>query len=460
AEAAEEDTAVSMDLGAVLAYQGRADEAVACFRRVLAFDPGNALAHANLLMCLNYLPGLSGRAVREAHEDWARGQAEPLRAGWQPHGNNRDPGRRLRLGYVSADFGRHPVGFFLARVLPAHDREAVEVFCYSCRAAEEEDDLSRRLAGDAGHWRRVGDLDDDALAERVREDGIDILVDLAGHSAGHRLGLFARKPAPVQVSWLGYFATTGMSAFDATIMDADTVPPGAEAEFVEPVVRLPRLRFCYDPPEPAPAVAPPPCLERGHITFGSFNNLAKLSPAVIALWARVLHAVPASRLVLKWMSLADPLLCRILVESFSVHGIAPERIEPRGPSPHARMLAEYGDVDIALDPFPFGGGLTSCEALWMGVPVVTLPGERPASRQTLGFLRCLGLGELAADSAGDYVVKAAALAADPARLAVLRQDLRGRMAASSLCDGPGFARDLEAALRGLWTEWCARGAIV
>jgi len=262
--------------------------------------------------------------------------------------------------------------------------------------------------------------------------------------------VFGRKPAPVQAAWLGYFNTTGVGAIDYVLMDEATVPPGAEQWFSEQVVRLPAGRFCYTPPDFAPPVAPTPAATRGHVSFGSFNNLSKVTPAVIALWSRVLAAVPGSRLVLKWKSLADAAECERLRQAFAAHGVDPGRLDLRGRSPHPEMLAEYGDVDIALDPFPFCGGLTSCEALWMGVPVVTLPGTRPVSRQTLSMLTQLDLTDLAARDEDDYVAIAVRLAADGARRAALRADLRDRFAASPLGDGPRFARALEAALRDLW----------
>lgn len=297
-------------------------------------------------------------------------------------------------------------------------------------------------------------MSDADLAAQIRADGIDILVDLSGHTAGNRLTVFGRKPAPVQAAWLGYFNTTGVGAIDYVLMDAATVPEGGERWFTEEVVRLPEGRFCYAPPDYAPPVAPLPARARGHVTFGSFNNMAKVTPAVIELWAAVLQAVPGARLILKWKSLADAAECDRLRQAFAAHAIAPERLELRGPTPHREMLTEYGDVDIALDPFPFCGGLTSCEALWMGVPIVTLPGSRPVSRQTLGFLNQLDASELAAPSAARYVAIAAELAGDLDRLATLRADLRARMAGSSLCDGARFTRGLEAAYRTMWRRWC------
>ena len=277
----------------------------------------------------------------------------------------------------------------------------------------------------------------------------------SGHTAGNRLLLFTRRPAPVQASWLGYPGTTGLSSIDYLVMDAISAPPDAERWCVEALARLPYGRFSYMPPSYAPAVVEPASRRGGPLTFGSFNNVAKLGPEVVQLWAKVLAASPGSRLVLKWKSLGDAATRERVAGAFAAAGLAPERLELRGRSPHAQMLAEYGDIDIALDPFPFSGGLTSCEALWMGVPVVTLPGDRPASRQTLGFLHGLGLDDLAAGSKADYVRIAAALAADSGRRAELRETLRSRMAASPLADASLFTPTLEAAFRRMWRRWCA-----
>ena len=440
------------DLGATLFGLGRLEEAEHCYREALALDPSLTAAERNLLFLLNYAPGRAPQEVYAAHREFARRHYPAAQV--RPLENLPDPERRLRVGYVSGDFGRHPVGYFMQPVLTAHDPDAVEAWCYSGRLID--DDLTVRLRAHARSWRSTIGVSDDALAAQIAADGIDILVDLSGHTGGNRLTVFGRKPAPVQVAWLGYFNTTGVSAIDYVLMDAATVPEGAERWFSETVVRLPEGRFCYAPPDYAPAVASLPARSTGRVTFGSFNNMSKVTPTVIALWAAVLRAVPDSRLMLKWKSLADAAECARLREAFGAHGIAPERLELRGRTPHVAMLAEYGEVDIGLDPFPFCGGLTSCEALWMGVPIVTLPGSRAVSRQTLAFLTQLDLAELAAPTPERYVALAAELAGDLDRLTDLRAGLRPRMAASSLCDGARFTRGLEAAYRTMWRTWCAR----
>ncbi|HEX4095113.1 MAG TPA: hypothetical protein VHX64_00220, partial [Caulobacteraceae bacterium] len=393
-------------------------------------------------------PAITAAAITDAHRQW--GLRQEARAGVrQPHANRADPDRPLRIGYVSGDFCVHPVGYFLAQVLEAHDRSTVQAICYA--NGTRIDDMTRRLQAAASGWREIAGLDDAQAEALIRADGIDILVDLSGHTARNRLALAGRRPAPVQASWLGYVASTGLPAIDYLITDLDTVPMGSEALFTETLVRLPHGRFCYAPP-----AAPTPTASAARpITFGSFNDLLKINDQVISTWAKVLQAAPGSQLRLKWSALDDAGVRERVLRAFAGHGIEAERIELSGHSPHAAMLAEYGEIDVALDPFPFCGGLTTCEAMWMGVPVVTWPGDRPASRQSLAMLKVLGLSELAASSEDDYVSIAAGLARDPARLQALKGGLRERMSASPLCRGELFTPTLEAAFRGMWRRWCA-----
>ncbi len=438
------------NLGNALLDLGRLDDAVASYGAALRTKPDLTGAHSNLLMCLHYRPEADGATILEAARHFARrfeGRPAPT---FQCRA---DPDRRLRIGYVSGDFGRHPVGYFLNRVLAGHDRTKMEIFCYN--SFLRADDMTNQLRRRADHWRSLVGLSDQAGADLITADGIDILVDLSGHTEHNRLTLFTRKPAPVQATWLGFWGTTGLSTIDYILSDAATIPPGEERFYSEQVLRLPNGRFCYDPPDYAPPPASPPALRGRAITFGSFNNLTKIGPEVVRLWAEILRAVPGSRLLLKWKTLADAGVRRRLTEAFAADGIGPERLELRGASPHAAMLAEYGEIDVALDPFPFSGALTSCEALWMGVPVVTLPGAAAASRQTQGILQVLGLTEWIAASPADNVRIAATLASDLPRLAELRPALRKRIASSPLCDGPAFTAGLERAYRQMWRQWCA-----
>lgn len=399
---------------------------------------GNALMHAQ------YDPTIPEETATAEARAWGLRQ---VLANRPVDGPRPARGDRLRVGYVSADLGRHPVGWLGAGAIAAHDRHVVSVTIYANQAVS--DPLTETLRRSVDAWVPILGLDDESVARRIVADGIDVLVDLSGHTGGNRLGVFARRPAPVQASWLGYVATTGLPTMDAVLFDAEHCPPGAEQDFTERLIRLPRIRFAYTPPAEAPAVAPPPCLAAGAVTFGSFNNLAKLNDAVIAAWSEILLQVPGSGLLLKWRSLGDRFVQDRLRARFARHGVAPERLAFEGLSPHVEALARYAAVDIALDPFPFCGGMTTVEALWMGVPVVTLPGRRTASRQSHAILAAIGEAGWSAASTADLVSIARRLAGDRDGLARIRSGLRDRVRASALCDPPGLARALEACYRAL-----------
>jgi predicted O-linked N-acetylglucosamine transferase (SPINDLY family) len=445
-----DDAVAHLNRGNLFMVQARFDLALLAYRQAMSLKPDYPEARSNYLFCMNYDPAQDDAALFDAHREWGE------RFGRSPdafafHSNVRDPDKVLRVGLVSADFGRHPIGFFLDGVLPAADRSRVHYVCYSGRL--QEDELTGRLRRHAAGWRSSIGLSDRALAETVRADGIDILVDLAGHTGGGRLGCFALRPAPVLVHWAGSPHT--IPAVDYSLWDWAHVPEGDERWFVETVVRLPHARVCYTAPPYTPEVADPPLLANGHITFGSFNNLAKLNPGVVGLWTRVLETVPGSRLMLNWPTLADPRERQRIADLFAAHGIEPGRLElTPGEDTHAGVLGQYGQLDIALDPFPFSGCTTTLEALWMGVPVVTLPGTRPVSRQSQAFLTALGRTEWIARDVEDYVRIVADLAADPQRLTALRREQRALVAASPVGDARRFAQDLEAALRSIWHRWC------
>jgi predicted O-linked N-acetylglucosamine transferase (SPINDLY family) len=444
------------NLGNVLQDGGRLDEAMAAYRQALALEPDFAAAYSNLLMCMSYATSVSLEEVlEEAHRFGGLHRGAGSEA---PFPNVPAPSRRLRIGYVSADFRNHPVGYFLVRALQARDRATAEVFCYSAQLTD--DDMTARLRDGADHWRSIAIMTDAEAAAMIRADGIDILVDLAGHTAGNRLMLFARRPAPIQASWLGYFGTTGLDAMDHVLADRFVVPPGEERYFTETVLRLPDSYLCYDPPALDIQPGPPPALESGAIIFGCFNNRAKITPEAVHAWAQVLQRVPGSCLFLKTRTLADATLAGALADAFAAQGVTRERLTMEGHSPIAEMMAAYRRIDIVLDPFPFVGGTTSAEALWMGVPVVTLRGNRWAGRIGESILSTAGLGELVADDVDDYVRKAAALAADLPRLARLHAELRSRLETSPFCDGAQFARSLDAAYRSMWRDWCVRAARV
>jgi predicted O-linked N-acetylglucosamine transferase (SPINDLY family)/predicted double-glycine peptidase len=438
--------------GRILQDQGRFSEAEAAYQRALAVAPSYRAAYSNYLFCLNYDPDQSDAALAAAHRAWGERHGRHPNA-FRTHRNSPDPDKPLIVGLVSADFNRHPVGFFLRALLASSNPGQLRFVCYSGRFLDDE--LTGQLKAHASAWRSSVGLSDRELAEAVRADGIDILIDLAGHTAGNRLDCFALRPAPIQIHWAGYCHS--VASMDYSLWDPIQVADGDERWFVESIVRLPELRWCYGPPEYAPAVAAPPVLRRGHITFGSFNNLVKVNAQVADSWARVLREVPDSRLLLSWPTLGDAHEVARLRSLFAARGIPADRLDLRRGGPaHADVMGEYRDVDIALDPFPFSGCLTTCEALWMGVPVVTLPRTRPVSRQSQAFLTALGRTEWVAQDYDDYVHIATDLASDPARLAKLRHDQRARMAASPVCDGARFAHHFEAALRSIWQDWCAR----
>jgi len=426
------------------------ETAVQCYREALRRDPAHREARSNLLFHLSYYVLCSPRELLDEHRAWDRVHGGPEKARTFEHRNVPAPGRRLRVGYVSANLREHPVAVFLEPVLRHHDPAQVTVYCYA--AVAQPDAVTRRLRELVPHWRDVADLDEPALARRIHEDGIDILVDLAGHTADNRLVTFAHRPAPVQVTYLGYCATTGLAAMDYWITDEILHPAETAEEAVETIHRLPRCWLCYQPPHEAPAVVPR--AGEAALTFASFNDLAKLTPRVIRLWSRLLQALPESRLLLKTRQLRSEVFRRHVQTAFAGQGIEPGRLMLQ---PASRdYLRAYGEVDIALDPFPRTGGATTADALWMGVPVVTLAGERFIERQGASMLHALGLEELVACDEEDYFHIALRLARDPARRAALRRGLRQRMAASPLCDGCGLARALEAAYRRMWQAWVAR----
>lgn len=436
------------NLAGIYHEYGRTAEAIAAFQHRLRLTPRHEQTFDNLLLELNYSAGHGADEVFEWHrrygETFARGYTLP-----RP-----DPAwpRRLRVGYVSPDFRAHSVAYFIEPILAHHDRDRFEVYCYHVHP--RRDGVTARLRALADHWRDADELAPDALAAQVARDRIDILVDLAGHTADNRMQTFALKPAPVQATYLGYPGTSGLGAIDWHITDARADPPGeAERHNVERLALLPATYFCYRPPADAPAVAPLPAGDSGPVTFGSFNHFPKLSAPFLDAVARVLGAIPGSRLILKSRPLSNPSLARRVRERFDAAGIEASRVELRGWEPGVSdHLAIYGQVDIALDSFPYNGATTSCEALWMGVPVVTLAGDRHAGRMGASLLHAIGLEELVTRDEAQYVATAVALAGDRVRLGALRAGLRGRMRGSPLMDEPRFARDLEALYERMWRE--------
>ena len=436
-------------LGNALIDQGRPDEAIACFRGALALRPDSAAFHSSLLFALNYQDGPSPAALHAEARRWNERHGRHARPG-VTFGNDRDPDRRLRVGYVSPDFRRHSVAHFLGPLLRAHDHHAVEVFCYA--EVARPDAVTAELQALADHWRVTAGMSDAAVAERIGDDHIDILVDLAGHSADNRLLVFARKPAPVQVTWLGYPGTTGLTTIDYRLVDAVSDPEqDRAARSSETLVRLADGFLCYRAPVDAPPIR---ASDSNVMTFGSFNNPTKLSASTLDVWAALLVRLPQARLLLKGSPFADAPTRALFETRFAERGVAPEQLVLVGHiDGDAEHLARYHEIDIALDPFPYNGTATTCEALWMGVPVVALRGDRHAGRVGASLLAGLGLDELIARDTSRYIEIAAALAADRAKLDEWRRNLRARMAASPLCDAKAFARKIEAAYRAMWQAW-------
>jgi predicted O-linked N-acetylglucosamine transferase (SPINDLY family) len=441
--------------GSALQKSGRTDQAEAHFREAVRRYPQLPVVHSNLLLCLHYRNGNDAAALYAEHLEWARSFASGVRP--RPgHNNDRAPDRRLNLGYVSADFRSHPVANFLERPLAAHDSERFRVFCYSSVASP---DATTQRFQEPGHdWRNVHGLSDEETARLIRDDAIDILVDLSGHTGGSRLQVLAAKPAPVQATWLGYPNTTGLTCIDYRLTDEHADPAGTESFHSERLLRLSPGFLCYTPPADAPAVTASPAVEAGHITFGCFNNLAKVTPDIIRLWSGMLAALPKSRFVLKAGALGATSARAWVAEEFRRQGIAPDRYELLAPEPTSSdHLRRYAEIDIALDTFPYHGTTTTCEALWMGVPVVTLAGRTHVSRVGVSLLSRVGLRELITDTPEAYVQKALQLAADPQHLAELRAELRSRLRSSPLLDVAAFTAGLEDAYAAMWREWCLAG---
>jgi len=439
------------NLGTALSSQGYADAAFASLHQALALKPDFDVARSSLLFHLNYesscspqhyldearLAGESLTAKAQAYTRW------PLAQSWQP-------GQALKVGLVSGDLRSHPVGYFLESVLghlnPAH----VELTAYL--TGSQEDALTARIKPSFASWQSLLGLSDEAAAQKIHADGMHVLIDLAGHTLHNRLPVFAWRPAPVQLAWLGYFASTGLKAIDYILADQWVLPADEESHFVERPWRMPDCYLCFTPPSDDIAVGPLPMLSGAGVTFGCFNRLSKLNDAVLALWSRVLQAVPGSRLLLKAKELIEPSAQQATVARFVAHGIDPGRILVEGFTPRADYLANYQRVDIALDPFPFPGGTTTVEALWMGVPVLTRRGNRFLSHAGESLLHTAGLAQWIADDDDDYVAKAQAFAQDPVGLAACRAGLRQQLEASPLCDAPRFAAHLERALQHMWQQ--------
>ncbi len=444
-------------LGVTLARQGRIEAGLEALDHVPVLAPDAAELQMNRLLHLNYDPHRSPAQLKQEHLAWAERFARPLYASQIGCPQERAPDRRLRIGYLSPDLRRHSVAYFLAPLLLTHDRHEVEAICYA--SVLRPDAFSDELRAMADGWVDAHRLDDAALAARIRADRIDILVELAGHTRDSRLLACAYRPAPVQIGYIGYPNTTGVSAIDYRITDHLCDPDGFDEHYCEALIRLPRCFLAYAAPRYAPEIGPPPVQRHGHVTFGSFNNLAKVNRGVIALWAQILQQVEDACLVLKSAGTGDLETKAGLEAAFAAQGIGPERLRILPPEAGAQdHLALYNEVDIALDPFPYNGATTTCEALWMGVPVITLAGDRHAGRVGASLLAAVGFQAGIASTPADYVLTARLLASQPELLATARRNLRADLARSPLRDHQGHARAIEEAYRAVWQIWCAQSA--
>lgn len=441
------------NLGNLLKSLGRLEEAERSYRQALALKPGYAIAHMNLIMALDLIERCGVREQQEERRRWYAMHGSNFAGSIRPHGNRPDPERRLRIGYVSADFRWHSAYFVSSPVILRHNPFACEVVCYS--GAVNEDDATARVKRAASLWRPIHGATDDALAEQIRRDEIDILVDLSGHSAGNRLPVFARKPAPVQITAWGYATGTGLATMDYFFADPVLVPQEERKHFAEEIVDLPCF-VCYEAPAYAPEVSPLPSLQSRPFTFACINRVEKISDRVIALWGRILAVVPHARLLIKDQRLDSAGARARLVQRLDRCGVPREAVRLLGTSSHREHLRVYHEVDLALDPFPHGGGVSTAEALWMGVPVVTLVGATVTSRLSASILSALGMQEWVAQNDDEYVRIAVSAAADLHRLAQLRLELRSRMAASPVGDAEAYTRRVEQTYRELWRRWCGR----
>ena len=448
-----QNAALKHTLATVMFEQARVEEAITTMRESLALQPDNPAAHSELLRMLSYSDTQDPAQIYREHLAWAARHARALEDAAPPHSNSPDPVRRLRVGFVSPYIHKHAVTFFLESVIEHHDRTQLEIFLYADVA--RPDDYSDRLKTYGAHWRGTLSLDHAQLAQLVRDDAIDILVDLSGHTANNRLLAFARKPAPVQVNWLGFPSTTGMRSMDYRITDDFCDPPGMTEHLnSERLVRLPGIYMAWRPPDGIPVIATLPASKNGHITFGTFHSAFKITPAIVALWARILQRMPDSRLQV--MAVSGVAAQRHIRKLFSNCGVSEQQLVILPRLTFDDYLAAYAGVDIALDTFPYHGATTTCFSLWMGLPVVVLEGTTHASRADVSMLSNVGLPQLIAKTGNDYVNIAVGLAQDLPQLADLRANLRGMMIRSPNADGRACARNLEQAFREMWGTWCKK----
>ncbi|MCB1077786.1 MAG: tetratricopeptide repeat protein [Verrucomicrobiae bacterium] len=434
-------------LARTLRLIGDAEGAVSHLGVAIALDPADEKSQSSLLFASQYEAGLERSELTRRHLAWGarHTSATPLPHAPAKSASDEAP---LTVGFLSADLGNHPVGIFIAPLLERlQKRSDIRTICYN--DADKDDEFIRRNRRTSGAWRDTSGLDDDKVAGMIREDEVEILFELAGHTEQNRLPLIARRPAPVQVTWAGYVGTTGLEAIDYLLTDAWQSPDGSEDHYTETLLRFPCDYICYEAPLYSPDPGPLPMLDSGQVTFGCQNNPSKINSFTVRVWSRILRALPQSGLILKYKGMDDPVVRHRILGLFSANGVSPDRIEVIGQTSHVEHLRTFRRIDIALDPMPYSGGLSTCEALWMGVPVVTCPGETFASRHSLSHLNNAGVTDTIATDWDDYVRIAVKLASDPKALAKRRDGLRSQLQQSPLCDLDAYADDFVRALQAI-----------
>ncbi len=442
-------------IGTALQALCRPREALEYYERALQTNPDYSTAHNNLLMALHFIPGFSQQQIYEAHVRYGQHVEKNLRPHWPVHTNRKEKERRLRIAYVSGDFRHHAVAHFIEPVFAHRDKAQFEVYCYS--NSTEHDAFTERLIAHADHWQNCVSMPHEQLAQRIREDGIDILIDLAGHTAHNRLLTFARKPAPIQFTFLGYPDSSGLSAIDYRITDSRIEPEddGCDRYYTETLLRIPESLWCYSPAPDMPDITPLPALSNGYVTFGSFNNINKISDVCIELWAALLRAIPTSRLMM--VTVPEGELRMRLAQQFQALGVDPRRIQFQNKLPPPEFQRALQQVDITLDPFPVNGATTSCESLWLGVPVLSLIGERFLSRAGYSVLHAARLPDFALETPESLIATAQLLANNLPLLANIRAGLREHLQVTPLLDAAGYTRNLEQLYRNVWQHWCQQG---
>ena len=430
---------------------GKVQEGINLFRKALEIEPANAAIHSNFLFNLHFLPNLDPQMLFEEHKRWGQIHA-PVSLARESHNNDRNPDRRLRIGYISPDFSTHSVAFFFEPLLDGHNRNTVEVFGYG--NVRMPGAVTERLKQKFDHYRNIWGIDDSTVIDMIQIDEVDILVDLSGHTTDNRLLVMAHKPAPIQATYLGYIDTTGLEVIDYILTDSIADPPGFQKFYTEKLALLPDGFLCYRPVDYARPVTSLPAERNGYITFGVLCNNRKINPNIMELWAEILKANKESRLLLSFRTGNDPDMRNYYFSEFERLGIPKQRVAICGGTHHAEHLKYYSEADIVLDTFPLNGATTTCEALWMGVPVISLVGELHVSRVGLSILSRIGLEFFAASTPKEYIVKATALANNRQALEILRASMRERMNSSILRDAKKFASDVEAAYRKMWQQWC------